>query len=100
MGEVEANFLFLLNFYATFAAEGVPPMSAYQESKAGKWFSYICVFWSPVLEFWQEILTRLALTYGFFAPKTKKRQIKEIYPSIFFYQNEFAMKLIICDDTS
>jgi len=36
MGEVEANFLFLLNFYATFAAEGVPPMSAYQESKAGK----------------------------------------------------------------
>jgi len=30
VSEVEANFLFLLNFYATFAAEGVPPMTHFQ----------------------------------------------------------------------
>lgn len=28
--QVEQNFAFLLNFYATFAAEGVPPMSDFQ----------------------------------------------------------------------
>lgn len=29
--EVEENFLFLLNFYATFAAEGVPPLGDFKD---------------------------------------------------------------------
>ena len=28
--EVENNFVFLVNFYATFAGDGVPPMSHFQ----------------------------------------------------------------------
>ena len=37
--EVENNFIFLVNFYATFAADGVPPMSHFQASQ----YCMICV---------------------------------------------------------
>jgi hypothetical protein len=40
--EVEANFLFLLNFYATFAADGVPAISCFQAVvKTCWWHMYL-----------------------------------------------------------
>ena len=47
--KVEANFFFLLNFYATFAADGVPPMTHFQALHY--WYKFSGMNWCNLMAF-------------------------------------------------
>jgi phage terminase large subunit-like protein len=66
----------LLNFYASFAADGIPAMSEFkaqfvssQQQFSVSSFQNMCL---------QACFFKLAMMFGFFAPQTKRRVIKDI----------------------
>ena len=81
ISQVEANFLFLLNFYATFASEGVPPMTHFQASRGQSSISFpqllVMKKNETILPLVQEAFYKIAQCHGFFAPKTKVKIIKD-----------------------